>query len=126
VPQVRRHANDFDIALLVHQRDALVYRILVPEVSPRQSLADDCNQCGAQLVAVANPARVSLFDYDNDKFIVESFAEEPVQAKTIRDKRNTRLRDIETGQDVKGQQRSNSSGFETPLTRRTYPVFAAQ
>ena len=33
VPQVSRHADDFEIALLVRERDAAAHRILVPEVS---------------------------------------------------------------------------------------------
>ena len=39
VPQVTRHADDFEIALLVRERDAPAHRILVLEVSPRQPLA---------------------------------------------------------------------------------------
>src|SRR5580692_2539153 len=54
VPQVSRHADDFEIELLVQERDALAHRILVPEVSPRQPLADHCNRRGARLVAVVN------------------------------------------------------------------------
>ena len=72
------------------------------------------------------PSMVSLFVYDNDKFIVESFAEEPVTAKIVTDKRITKLRDIETGQELNGQSQGNSTVFETPLTRGTYRVFAAQ
>ena len=72
------------------------------------------------------PSMVSLFVYDNDKFIVESFAEEPVQARIVTDKRIARLRDMETGQELAGQPQGNSNVFETPLTRGTYRVFAAQ
>src|SRR6202162_1124637 len=54
VPQVSRHADDFEIALLVRERDAPAHRILVLEVSPRQPLADHCNRPGARLVAVVN------------------------------------------------------------------------
>src|SRR5271154_3148905 len=54
VPQVSRHADDFEIALLVRDRDAPAHRILVPEVSPRKALADYCNRRGARLVAVVN------------------------------------------------------------------------
>src|SRR5436853_5433273 len=54
VPQVSRHADDFEIALLVRERDAPAHRILVLEVSPRQSLADHCNRPGARLIAVVN------------------------------------------------------------------------
>src|SRR2546429_5973928 len=52
VPQVSRHADDFEIALLVRERDAPAHRILVPEVSSREPLADHRNRPGARLVAV--------------------------------------------------------------------------
>src|SRR5688572_13429826 len=54
VPQVSRYADDFEIALLAHERDAPAHRILVPEVSPRQTLGDYGNRRGARLVAVVN------------------------------------------------------------------------
>ena len=72
------------------------------------------------------PSMVSLFVYDNDKFIVESFAEEAVQARIVTDKRITKLRDVETGQELTGQSQGNNTVFDTPLTRGTYRVFAAQ
>jgi hypothetical protein len=71
------------------------------------------------------PSMVSLFVYDNDKFIVESFAQEPVQARIITDRRITKIRDVETGQELTGQQQGNNTVFETPLTRGTYRVFSA-
>jgi hypothetical protein len=40
------------------------------------------------------PARVSLFVYDNDRFIVESFQDAPVDAHIVTDKRITKLRDV--------------------------------
>jgi hypothetical protein len=72
------------------------------------------------------PSLVSLFVYDNDKFIVESFNEEPLQARIITDKRITKLRDVETGQELTGRQEGGNTVFETPLTRGTYRVFSAQ
>src|SRR6266571_148920 len=54
VPQVSRNADDFEIALLVRERDAPAHRILVLEVSSRQLLADHCNRPRARLVAVVN------------------------------------------------------------------------
>ena len=71
------------------------------------------------------PSMVSLFVYDNDKFIVESFAQEPVQARIVTDRRITKIRDVETGQELTGQQQGNNTVFETPLTRGTYRVFSA-
>ena len=56
----------------------------------------------------------------------ESFAEEAVQARIVTDKRITKLRDVETGQELTGQAQGNTTVFETPLTRGTYRVFSAQ
>src|SRR6185437_14564218 len=54
VPHVARHADDFEIALLVRERNTPAHRILVPEVSSGQPLADYCNRRGARLIAVVN------------------------------------------------------------------------
>lgn len=49
------------------------------------------------------PSMVSLFAYDNDKFIVESFQNNPVTARVLTDARITKLRDMLTGQEITGQ-----------------------
>src|SRR5437879_13580672 len=54
VPQVSRHADDFEIALLIRERDAPAHRILVTDVSSRQPLADHRNRPRARSVAVVN------------------------------------------------------------------------
>ncbi len=72
------------------------------------------------------PSRVSLFVYDNDKFIVESFQENPVQARMVTDKRITKLRDMLTGEILSGSALGPSTVFETPLKHGAYRVFAAE
>src|SRR5262249_23513367 len=54
VLQVGRDADDFEIALLTHERDAPPDRIVAAKVSTRQSLADHYNGRGGRLVAVVN------------------------------------------------------------------------
>jgi len=76
-------------------------------------------------VRLDSPSMVSLFVYDNDTCIVESFAEGPVETKIITDKRISKLRDIETGEELVGRPQGNTTAFETPLTRGTYRVFMA-
>jgi len=61
-----------------------------------------------------------------DATAIESFSEEPAQAKILTNKRITKLRDMETSQDLTGQAQGNSTVFETPLTRGTCRAFAAQ
>jgi hypothetical protein len=56
------------------------------------------------------PAMVSLFAYDNDKFIVESFNDNPVQARIITDGRITKLHDLVTGEELTGQTQAFGGG----------------
>jgi hypothetical protein len=70
------------------------------------------------------PARVSLFAYDNDRFIVESFQESPVEARIITDKRITKLRDVVSGAELTGEQSAGGTVFTTPLEKGSYRVFA--
>ena len=73
------------------------------------------------------PGRVSLYVYDNDKFIVESFQENPVPtARVVTDKRITKLLDMLTGQVLVGTSQGSTTVFETPLTSGSYRVFSAQ
>ncbi|HTQ56071.1 MAG TPA: hypothetical protein VMI94_16500 [Bryobacteraceae bacterium] len=72
------------------------------------------------------PPRVSLFVYDNDRFIVESFQDSPVEAHILTEKRITRLRDVVTGVELTGQPQGSNTVFTTPLERASYRVFAAQ
>jgi len=71
------------------------------------------------------PSRVSLFAYDNDTFIVESFREDPVEVHIVADKRITKLRDIVTGAELTGEQQAGGTIFATKLERASYRVFAA-
>ena len=73
------------------------------------------------------PSRVSLFVYDNDKFIVESFQENPVPtARVITDQRVTKLRDMLTGQVLAGTPQGSTTVFNTPLVPGSYRVFSAE
>ncbi len=63
-------------------------------------------------VAVDTPALVSLFVYDNDKFIVESFRDNFAPVKIVTDGRITKLRDLTTGQPVIGQKQGNRTAFD--------------
>jgi len=73
------------------------------------------------------PNRASLFVYDNDKFIVESFQENPVpKARVITQKRFTKLTDLLTGQVLTGTPQGSETVFNTPLVPGSYRVFAAE
>ena len=79
-----------------------------------------------QFVRLDAPSRVSLFVYDNDKFIVESFQDNPVQAKIVTDKRITKLRDMLSGEILNGTEQGPVSVFEMPLHHGAYRVFAGE
>ena len=70
------------------------------------------------------PTRVSLFVYDNDRFIAESFQESPVEARIVTDKRSTRLRDVLSGAELKGEPQGATTVFTMQLERASYRVFA--
>jgi hypothetical protein len=106
--------------LTVPQAQGDLYRYPQPVLRAiRDVLARD------QYVRLDAPSMVSLFPYDNDTFIVESFASEPVQARMVTARRITKLQDLETGEEIAGQAQGNNTVFETPLKSGTYRVFAA-
>lgn len=53
-------------------------------------------------VRLEGPSKVSLFAYDNDTLVVESFRDEPVDIALIADGRFKRLRDLQTGEVLTG------------------------
>ena len=72
------------------------------------------------------PSRVSLFVYDNDRFIVESFQDNPVEARIITDKRIGRLRDVVTGTELTGESQQGGTVFTMTLEPGSYRVFAGK
>jgi hypothetical protein len=77
-------------------------------------------------VRLDTPSQVSLYVYDNDKFIVESFRQDPIRAVVLTDKRITKLRDLQSGQLLTGSERAGATAFEMPLNPGTYRVFSAE
>jgi hypothetical protein len=70
------------------------------------------------------PTRVSLFVYDNDRFIAESFQENPVEVRIVTDKHITKLRDVLSGAELKGEPQGATTVFTVQLERASYRVFA--
>jgi hypothetical protein len=107
--------------LTIPQAQGDLYRYPQPVLrSIRDVLARDL------YVRLDAPSMVALFPYDNDTFIVESFAAEPVQARILTARRITKLQDLETGEEISGQAQGNNTVFETPLKSGTFRVFAAR
>jgi hypothetical protein len=86
----------------------------------REVLAKD------MFVRLETPSQVSLYVYDNDKFIVESFRQDPMMATVVTDKRITKLRDLQSGQLLTGTERAGATVFEMPLSPGSYRVFSAE
>jgi hypothetical protein len=78
-------------------------------------------------VRLEAPSGTSLFVYDNDKFIVESFQEaaQP-NVRVITRQQFTKLTDLLTGQVLTGTPQGLETVFNTPLTPGSYRVFAAE
>ena len=68
-------------------------------------------RCSAISLSDRNPGDVSLFVYDNDTFIVESFLPETVDAKISLDPRFGRIRELTTGEELAGQSGGAAGGF---------------
>jgi hypothetical protein len=131
------------ILLSAKYSKGLLYVLTIPQAQgdlysyPQGVLSSIRNVVAKDMyVRLDAPSQVSLFVYDNDKFIVESFREEPVSARVVTDRRITKIRDLVTGQEFAAQaqpalgamggQGGGSSTFEVPLTRGSYRVFAAE
>lgn len=83
------------------------------------------------------PSKVSLFVYDNDTFIVESFLPEEVSVNIVAGKKWNKIKDILSGEDLTGKpvqtnmwdrpikdQSSQSNKFEITIKPHSYRVFS--
>lgn len=87
-------------------------------------------------VRIEAPAKVSLFLYDNDTFIVESFLDEPVAVKVHTPKDVKKVSDLVSGKKIdtaapaqntmmrRGPAATESTTFEITLEPHTYRVFS--
>ncbi len=77
-------------------------------------------------VRIESPGDVSLFAYDNDTFIVESFLPETVDVRISLDPKFTAIREVTTGQVFSGQTAGGPGGFGgfgIPVSKRmVYPM----
>jgi hypothetical protein len=98
-----RYANGSLFVITIPENFGDLYN-LPPEVLNRirSVLSQDIK------VRIECPAQVSLFVYDNDTFIVESFLPENVNVKIITDKRIDKLNNILTGEEINGKTAQNN------------------
>jgi len=79
--------------------------------------------CRDMYVRLEAPSQVSLFVYDNDTFIVESFRDSSGTARVVTDRRIARLRDLVTGRELIGQPRGDRMVFDVFVRPGSYSVF---
>ena len=112
--------NDLGYPLLIQAGygKGSLYVLTIPEnfsdlySYPAQVLTQVRNTLLRELyVRVESPGDVSLFVYDNDTFIVESFLPETVDVKISLDPRFGRIRELTTGEEIAGQAGSAAGGF---------------
>jgi hypothetical protein len=154
IPQIRYATNDaweivssqtrgigYPILLQASYAKGLLYVLTVPEnfgdlynLPPevlnviREVMTKDL------FVRLEGPAQVSLFVYDNNTFIVESFLPYATSVRMVVDKRFTRLKELTMsggfpgagGQGMPGQSRGDRIVFDTFVAPHSYRVFAAE
>ena len=81
--------------------------------------------CRDMYVRLEAPSQVSLFVYDNDTFIVESFREGADAVRIVTDRRIAKLRDLVTGRELVGQPRGDRMVFDVLVRPGSYSVFSA-
>ena len=102
-----------------------LYRLPVPVLDHiRQTLLPE------EFVRVSAPGKVSVFQYDNDTFIVESFCDDPVLVDLITPERVSQLTNIETGSVLAGDtvtrgfwEKTTETRFQTRLSAHSFKAF---
>jgi hypothetical protein len=84
-------------------------------------------------VRVESPAQVTLFAYDNNTFIVESFLPESVEVRIVVDDRLGRLRDVLSGEILNGEeikdwrgQNTGKMGYKAQIKPHSFRVFQGE
>ncbi|MDR0973415.1 MAG: hypothetical protein LBM61_05460 [Prevotellaceae bacterium] len=92
-----RYENGMVWVLTVPDSYADIYELPAPVLNRVRTIA------GADVdVRIEGPAKVSVFAYDNNTFIVESFLDEPVDVKVVVKGESKTLTDVLTGEKLTG------------------------
>jgi hypothetical protein len=79
---------------------------------PAKALTRIREELCAQLpVQLEGPANVSIYLYDNNTFIVESFLNETTQVNIVLDKQHAGINDLQSGASITGELRKPSPGW---------------
>jgi len=146
---VRGMANDngFPILLMNHYSKGTIYVLSVPEnfTDLYEMPAEVLNTIKSYLlqdfpVRLDAPSKVSLFAYDNNTFIVESFRSEQTSATVLLTGGFSKLKNLVTGEVIEAQQAAETQGqsrrrgpgaanratFQVTLKPHSYLVFSAE
>ena len=74
-------------------------------------------------VSIDANAKIGLFTYDNDTFVVESFLPYPEDIKVVIDRQNAKLVDLVTGLEIEGLTSEDTTTFKVNLQQATYKAF---
>jgi hypothetical protein len=84
-------------------------------------------------VRVDGPAKVSLFVYDNNTFIAESFLPEDARIRIVLDSKFKKLRDEISGEELTGREipgfwgmKSGKTGYDATLKPHSFRVFRCE
>jgi hypothetical protein len=153
IPQIRYATNDaweiissqtrgigYPILLQASYAKGMLYVLTIPEnFGDLYHLPSDVLNVIREVltkdlfVRMEGPGQVSLFLYDNNTFIVESFLPHAASVRLVLDKRFTRLKELTAGgfpgaggQGVPGQPRGDKVVFDTFVFPHSYRVYAAE
>jgi hypothetical protein len=159
IPQIQYHTNDvwervsamtqndlgYPLLLEAGYSKGKMYVLTVPEnfsdlySFPAQILNQIRNVLLRDLfVRIESPGDVSLFVYDNNTFIVESFLPDAVDVKISLDAKFAKIQEVTSGQEYSGQSSGGAGGwggfgmpagkrmmYPMPLKPHSYRVFSA-
>ena len=78
-----------------------------------------------QFVHLEGPAQVSVFAYDNDTFVMESFRDQPTEMRVVTASRIHQIRDFQSGEVFEGVSERDHVVFRVPIGAHAYRAFAA-
>ena len=103
------YANGSLFVLTIPDNYADLYELPSPTLSKIRSVISEIYD-----IYLDGPGNISLFLYDNHTLIVESFLEEPVQAKVVTDIQFKNLVDLSNEERIAGKNRKAQGGWSQP------------
>ncbi|MFA9391925.1 MAG: hypothetical protein ACERKD_19105 [Prolixibacteraceae bacterium] len=90
-----KFANATLYVLAIPENFANLYNLPVPVLNQLRSVV-----CKYNNITIEGPASVSLFTYNNDTFVLESFNDEPVEMKVVFTEKTSTLKDLSNQKEI--------------------------